>query len=279
MKQTISELEQLWLDGMKDENGRLPKRIEDDEEEEQFWRRHLEKKRRGEHVDEYAKEMTKALLTYIEEGDTVLEIGPGWGNYTFALAEKAAALTCVDSSKSCLQFLQRLNQEKQLPLTYVQAKWEDYQPESHDVMIGVNCFYRIKEIRRALERMNAHAKKRAIIGMTTAPMRPHYLDLQAAYGYQLKYPRRDYIHLVHLLYEMGIYASCNIVPLTKTYRFASEEALLKDNSSRLLAADVDEDVIRQSLAPYVRKKDGVFLYEHQFYGALIDWEPVPLTRK
>lgn len=78
---------------------------------------------------------------------------------------------------------------------------------------------------------------------------------------------------------MGIYANCSILPLTKTYTFTSEEALIKENSSRLLSADIDEDVIRQSLAPYVREKDGVFTYEHRFYAALIDWEPAPLTRK
>lgn len=89
---------QLWLEGMKDWNGNLPERMSDDAKEESFWEGFIPKKTDA--LDDYAADIRRELLQFIEPTDDVLEIGPGWGNYTFAAADKASSLTCVDSSRS-----------------------------------------------------------------------------------------------------------------------------------------------------------------------------------
>lgn len=104
------DYKQLWLDGMKDWNGELPERMTDDEKEEAFWHTFLQEKNGG--PDAYSAGIREELLRYIAPGDGVLEIGPGWGNYTFAVAEQASAMTCVDSSRSVLDFYRRKRPEE-----------------------------------------------------------------------------------------------------------------------------------------------------------------------
>lgn len=55
----------------------------------------------------------RAILTD-KHPDTILEIGPGWGNYTFMLAELCRELTCVDISPDVLRFLQAVAARQQV---------------------------------------------------------------------------------------------------------------------------------------------------------------------
>ena len=88
------------------------------------------------------------------------------------------------------------------------------------------------EIKATLYHMNRLARKRAIIGMTTGPIQPHYEKLYEKYGYDIKFPRRDYIEFLNLLYEMDIYADCQIIPLERVYEYESYEQLVTTQSKR-----------------------------------------------
>ncbi|WP_088102333.1 class I SAM-dependent methyltransferase [Halalkalibacter urbisdiaboli] len=270
-------MEEIWQEGMKDAHGRIPSRMLNDNEEEEFWKRHLTKKSFEQPVDDYAHQLANHLMSYIKSTDSVLEIGPGWGNYTFALANKAKSITCVEPSESCIRFLQTISEQNDQSLSFIQSKWEDYDNEEKvDVVVGINCFYRMFEIKKALKRMNETATRKAIIGMTTAPMRPHYVDLEREYGCRLNYPKRDYVHLFHLLYELGIYANCQMVPLVKTYTFSSREELIEKNKVKFVDNQIESQKVEKALLPYIKEKDGLYHYTHRFYGALIDWTPTTI---
>ncbi|OLN22186.1 hypothetical protein BTO30_10565 [Domibacillus antri] len=259
---------------MKDWNGNMPERRADDACEELFWRHFIERKGDAK-PDAYALEIMKEIAPFIHEKDHVLEIGPGSGNYTFSLAKQAESLTVVDSSDAVLTFLQTAAEDKKVKnLQMIHGKWEGFSSEkSYDVIFGMNCFYRMYEIKQALRLMNQHAKRRVILGMTTGPIQPHYLYLHQKYQYELKRPRRDYIHLLNLLYELGIYADCRMIPLKKTYRFASFEELLEKSASKLLSPHVLQEHLKESLEPYVHLDDGCYIYEHEFHGVIMTWTP------
>lgn len=266
--------EALWQEGMKDWHGKMPERMVDDSLEEQFWAQSIARKKIGQ-TDPYAARIFEAIRKKIEPQHAVLEIGPGWGNYTFPLAEYVEKLTCVDSSESVLTYLERcLNDQEHV--SYVHAKWEDLGEndiEPHDIVIGINCFYRMYHIKEALRHMNRLAKKRAILGMTTGPIQPHYEVLHAKYGYDIKFPRRDYIEFLNLLYEMDIYADCEIIKLKRTYEYDSYEQLIKTQSSKILSANFQSAHVEEALAPFIEEVDGRFFYRHDFHAALISWEP------
>ncbi|ANY75252.1 hypothetical protein BBD41_23225 [Paenibacillus ihbetae] len=270
---------QLWLEGMKDWNGNLPERMSDDAKEEAFWEGFIPKKTDA--LDDYAADIRQELLQFIEPTDHVLEIGPGWGNYTFAAAEKATSLTCVDSSRTVIHHLRKESKRLGLERTrYIHAKWEESVPnERFDVVFGINCYYRMQEIDRALINMNNASKRWAIIGLTTGPEKPHLWEIHRKLGYKVKFQRRDYIYLTNLLYELGIDVNCKMLNLERTYRYDSEEQLLKDNLAPILDADYDRKAAEKILKHFVTEENGGFLYRHRFKAALLYWKPEPINLK
>ncbi|MEE3806164.1 MULTISPECIES: class I SAM-dependent methyltransferase [Lysinibacillus] len=266
--------EALWQEGMKDWHGMMPERMVNDQLEEQFWAQSVARKKIGQ-TDPYAQRIFQELQKSIEPQYSVLEIGPGWGNYTFPLAERVDKLTCVDSSESMLHYLQQCMPHQE-HVSYVHAKWESLESdeiEPHDIVLGVNCFYRMYEIKAALSHMNRLAKKRAIIGMTTGPIQPHYERLYEKYGYEIKFPRRDYIEFLNLLYEMNIYADCQIIPLERVYEYESYEQLVTTQSKKILTANVQQAHVEEALSPFIEEKEGRYYYRHDFHAALVSWQP------
>ncbi|SES35084.1 class I SAM-dependent methyltransferase [Psychrobacillus sp. OK032] len=268
------DFEKLWKQGMHDWYGVMPERMTNDALEEAFWEQSMQKKTYRQ-TDAHAKSIYAKIRKYIPENATCLEIGPGWGNYTFPLREDVVQLTLVDGSESVLRYLQQYFVEDEA-VQFVHAKWEEAQVEPHDIVIGVNCYYRIYEMNASLLKMNMLAKKRAIIGLTTGPIQPHYVVLDQQYGYKIKYPRRDYIEIVNMLYQLGIYADCEMLPLERTYRYDSYEALYNAQSKKILNETFRVDDIKSALVDFISEENGQIVYRHKFYAAIISWEPVKI---
>jgi len=268
------DFEKLWKQGMHDWQGNMPERMTNDVLEEAFWAQSMQKKTNRQ-TDAHAVPIYGVIRKHIPENATCLEIGPGWGNYTFPLREGVSKLTLVDGSESVIRYLQQYFVGDDA-VQFVHAKWEDAQLEPHDIVIGVNCYYRIYEMNAALLKMNELAKKRAIIGLTTGPIQPHYVVLDEQYGYNIKYPRRDYIEIVNMLYQLGIYADCEMLPLERTYRYDSYEALYDAQSKKILNETFQWDHLKSALKNHISEENGQIVYRHKFYAAIISWEPINL---
>ncbi|MEG0385086.1 methyltransferase domain-containing protein [Solibacillus cecembensis] len=268
------DFEKLWKEGMHNWHGEMPERMIDDALEEAFWSQSMQKKSYRQ-TDAHTKPIYEKMRKHIPDNATCLEIGPGWGNYTFPLREDVEKLTLVDGSESVLQYLQQYFVGDE-GVQYIRAKWEDAEVEQHDVVMGVNCYYRIYEMNEALLKMNDLAKKRVIIGLTTGPIQPHYVVLDQHYGYQIKYPRRDYIGIVNMLYQLGIYADCEMLPLERTYRYDTYEALYTAQSKKILNDTFQIEDVKAALANFITEENGEIVYRHKFYAAIISWEPVKL---
>ncbi|MDV6377400.1 methyltransferase domain-containing protein [Sporosarcina sp. GW1-11] len=266
------DFEKFWKEGMLDWQGKMPERMVDDELEEAFWAQSI-KKKTYKQIDDYAEKIYEKMKQHIPQDASCMEIGPGWGNYTFQLSEDVKSLTLVDGSESVLAYLKQYY-ETDAPVQFVYSKWEEAQIEPHDVVVGVNCFYRIYEMKAALKKMNEFAKKRAIIGLTTGPIQPHYVVLDKQYGYKIKYPRRDYIAILNILYQLGIYADCEMVKLERTYRYDTSEQLYEAQSKKILSSQFEVAHVKSSLTPFITLEDDQYVYRHPFYAAIISWEPL-----
>lgn len=265
------DFEKLWKEGMLDWHGKMPERMVEDELEEAFWAQSM-KKKTYKQTDDYAKKIYEKMKQHIPQNSTCIEIGPGWGNYTFQLSQDVKSLTLVDGSESVLAYLQQYF-ENDAPVQFVHSKWEEAQIERHDVVIGVNCFYRMYEMNAALKKMNRLATKRAIIGLTTGPIQPHYVILDEQFGYDIKYPRRDYITIVNMLYQLGIYANCEMLQLEREYRYDTLQQLYEAQSKKILSPRFDMAHVKASLERFIAMEDGQYVYRHPFYAAIISWEP------
>lgn len=268
------DFERLWQEGMHDWYGQMPERMIDDSLEEAFWSKSIQKKTYKQ-TEAHAKPIFDVIRKHIPEQASCIEIGPGWGNYTFPLRNNVQQLTLVDGSESVIQYLSQYFSDDSR-VEFVHAKWEEANLKPHDVVVGVNCFYRMYEINDALKKMNDFAIKRAIIGLTTGPIQPHYVVLDEKYGYDIKYPRRDYIELVNLLYQLGIYADCEMLKLERVYKYDSYEALYTAQSTKILSPSFERQHVKEALAQFVTEENGEILYRHTFYAAIISWEPVVL---
>lgn len=274
-----TDYRQVWMDGMVDWSGALPQRMTDDGAEERFWQRYMaDRARREDRTDPYADQVLESLLPMIQPTDTVLEIGPGWGNYTFALSRRAQSLTCVDSSDSVLRYLRETAAANGWPpFRTIRAKWETapVAAKSSDVVFGMNCYYRMQEIEQALLKMDRTARRLAVAGMTIGPEQPHYWEIHHTLGYPIRFARRDYIHLTNVLYQLGIDVNCKLVPLEKKYVYETEEQLYKDQIGKIMLAEdrIDRKAVERILAKYVEARNGKWEYRHRFKAALLYWHP------
>lgn len=269
------DFEALWQEGMHDWEGNMPERMVDDTLEEAFWSQSMAKKTYKQ-TDAHAIPIYERIQKHIPKNASCIEVGPGWGNYTFPLREDVNTLTLVDGSASVIQYLQQYFVDDKA-VRFVHAKWEEANLLKHDIVVGVNCFYRMYEMKAALKKMNEFANKRVIIGLTTGPIQPHYIILDEQFGYEIKYPRRDYIGIVNILYQLGIYADCEMIRLERIYRYESYAALYEAQSKKILSATFELEHVKQSLAGFITEENGEILYRHTFYAAIISWEPVILN--
>ncbi|WP_153723067.1 methyltransferase domain-containing protein [Sporosarcina cascadiensis] len=265
------DFEKFWKEGMLDWHGEMPERMVDDELEEAFWAQSM-KKKTYKQTDDYAKKIYKKMKQHIPKDASCIEIGPGWGNYTFQISEDVNRLTLVDGSESVLAYLKQYY-EHDAAVQFVYSKWEEAQIEPHDVVVGVNCFYRMYEMKAALKKMDELAQKRAIIGLTTGPIQPHYVILDEQFGYEIKYPRRDYIAILNILYQLNIYADCEMIKLERIYRYDTLEQLYEAQSKKILSLQFEIDHVKASLEPFITLEEGQYVYRHPFYAAIISWEP------
>lgn len=274
----------VWLEGMKDWYGKLPERMTNDELEEQFWQEYLAK-REGKlpQSDPYSLEMMKELHKLLEPSDSVLEIGPGWGNYTFETARVVSDYSCLDSSSSVLRYLRESAKLMDLHnMKWIHGKWEEYSPEAdaYDVVFGVNCYYRMQEITQAMLNMNRAARRLAIIGLTSGPEPPHYWEIHKKLGIDVKFSRRDYIHLTNLLYQLGIDVNCRIIPLERVYTYDSWEQLIEVQTRKLIVSEdrplsnMDKKTIEDIMSKYAVEVEGRPAICHLFKAALLYWQPV-----
>ncbi|QGQ48701.1 methyltransferase domain-containing protein [Metabacillus sediminilitoris] len=276
MTNTRYDYIELWKESMTDHNGNMPKRMIDDAVEEAFWSSMLEKKKQQK-LDPYAQVVQREILSLLNGDDHVLEIGPGWGNYTFAIAENVKRLTCIDSSKSIVQFLESQATAKNVyNMKLIHGKWEsETEIEKYNVVFGFNCYYRMYDIEKALLKMNKSAQRLAIVGMTTGPEKPHYMDLHKK-GYKINLRRRDYIHILNVLYQLGIMANCKIVKLQSKKSYLSYEELIRDNTTKILDAHYNANEVEMVINRYITEKDGKFEYIYPFHAALLYWNPINL---
>lgn len=191
------DFETLWREELKNQKGEYSPRMTDDEVERDFWRRFMGKR---EHYvqDDWAVKMSEAVRGILKgyAPETILEIGPGWGNFTADLTGCCRRVTCVDISPDVLGFLKRaLRKEGRPEIETVCSKWEDFVPKKrYDAVFGYNCFYRMLDLKECILRINNTAEKICVMGMGTGE-------------------RRIYIYFVNMLFQLGIAANVLAVPL------------------------------------------------------------------
>ena len=271
----------LWQEALKRDDGTYSQRLSDDQAEIDFWHRFMEK-RKTYQQDPWAVKMSSAVCEVISglSPETVLEIGPGWGNYTMDLADICRELTCLDISPDVLRFINRWSRELgKTEINTVCCKWEDFEADrKYDVIFGYNCFYRMLHLRECLEKMDRMAGKMCIIGMGMGEIEKYYLEMEEQLGVRLVYDKKDYIYFVNILYQMGIDANVKVIPLLKDISFGDWDQVVQYGTSCLYNRqdEMEEhgEKIEKILRKYfIKKQDGNYHYRYDYRGTLVYWKP------
>ena len=263
----------IWRNLQKDWNGNDVERVIDDNLERNFWKEFIRGKV-GEGTDQYSDDIMAVVERIIGDNyyDSILEVGPGWGNYTFNMTKHCKQLTCVDISSDILKYIEHEGYNRGIKIKTVNSKWEDYNGKSADVIFAYNCFYRMVDIENCLRKINEKGRSLHIIGMTSGPEQEYFHDFEKELGLKIRYNRLDYIILVNVLYQLGIDCNVVIVPLQKNFVYNSISSAVKKASRRILSEEWSEDDLTRIMKRYMKKgDDGMYHYIHNFKAAIIYW--------
>lgn len=264
----------LWREAMKEKaSAQYSARTIDDAAERGFWHGFIPENGQMP-LDDYAEPIRSTLSKLLKEhpADSILEIGPGWGNYTYLLAQACAHMTCVDISPDVLAYISRTCLAKGMRVETVPVKWEDYNGPKHDLVFAFNCFYRMMDLEGALQKIHETGSMYHIIGMTSGPEQEYFPLLERELGLSINYHRLDYIYILNALYQLGLDVNVTIVKLQKKYSFESFSVAMDHVCSRILSPEYDRQAVESLAGSYfTREQDGAYSYTHHFNAALLHW--------
>jgi SAM-dependent methyltransferase len=159
---------------------------------------------------------------------SVLDIGCGPGTLAIPLASTVKSISCLDFSPKMLEILAERVGEKKLPnISAHQLSWTDewqhHGIKTHDIALASRSLA-VDDLRPALEKLTKFSRKKVVITdkVDHGPFDP---EAFLAVGRELK-TGPDYIYTINLLYQMGIHASIDFIPLESTLPCSSiEEAV------------------------------------------------------
>jgi len=148
-----------------------------------------------------APALLKRVLDLVPSNASLLEVGAGTGAFTEPIARQAGRVTAIDYSPAMLRVLRRKLESDSIEV--VLSRWEDANVAPHDVSFAANAFYRILDLRPALTKFIAAARKRGIVVWSVG---------RCPDGHDSDYrPGPDYVHLIDALFALNIFANIEIV--------------------------------------------------------------------
>ncbi len=220
-----------------------------------------------------APAFAEAVAALVQPGESVLEIGPGTGGFTLPVAARAGRVLAIDMSDAMLDVLHaELVTRGTENVETILGEWPNVCVPVHDAVLAVNSLYRILDIRLAIERLTAAARRRAIVAWSIGHNPPVLPTVVDPHGWRRYRPGVTYIHLLLALHESGISTDLTIQHVPRVVWRQS----YADAAGKLLGVHDPTPSERAEAASLVRamftpEGDGVV---HRYDGqvAVISWQ-------
>jgi SAM-dependent methyltransferase len=210
----------------------------------------------------------------------VLDIGAGPGTLAIPLAPRVRHITAVEPGAGMVSILrERAAKEGITNISCVQKLWEDVDIDRdlsgpYDIVIA-SLSLTMEDIREALEKMDATSRQYVCLyWFVDFPFWERmYADLWEPLHGSPYYagPKADC--LFNLLYQMGIYANVEMLPLGKEYRFASHREMEEFFNKRFDARTAEQQgIVKKYLAPLIRNEGVDIVISGNSTFAKIWWE-------
>lgn len=233
-------LNEIWQDSFGWKGANVNPRKLDDDLERSFWVNLAPRYTKEYNLNNDTPLLAEALSKRIEKDSTILEIGPGSGNFTLLMAKYAKKVIGVDFSNAMLEQLSCRTQEKCIDnIELINAKWEDYAPlEKVDYIVSVNSLYRIRDMKSALKKMYENVNKGIIL--LRSIQRPYFYELYKELDIECDICL-DYQLLPMYFWQQDIHANVEFLDYCKKKCFVNIEAVKKE-----IKMDLGEEVFNRN---------------------------------
>lgn len=255
------DLNSIWQDSFGWKGATVNQRKYDDELERNFWIKLAPRYTQEYNLNNDTPLLAEALAKRITPGSSILEIGPGSGNFSLLMAKYAREVIGVDFSSAMLAQLEARAKETGINnVKLVNAKWEDYTPENNiDYIVSINSLYRIQDMQSALMKMYRFCNKGIIL--LRSIQRPYFYDLYKNLGLQCECCL-DYQLLPMYFWQQDIHADVEFLDYGKKKVFADIE-LVEQEMCKDLGKDTFESnktKIKKALKKYLVNEEHESVY-------------------
>ena len=216
----------------------------------------------------------------ITKESRVLDIGAGPGTLALPLASRVKEIAAIEPGEGMAAILnERMKKDGVTNITIISKRWEDIIPKSdlaqqYDVVIA-SLSLTMEDIQLALRKMDAVSRGSVyLFWFVDMPFWERmYADLwEPLHG--LPYysgPKADC--LFNVLYQKGIYANVEMLPLKKEYRFTTKDEMTVFFRRRFNVTKPEQErVLDDYLKPLIRTKGSEIVISGDSTFAKIWWK-------
>jgi SAM-dependent methyltransferase len=217
------------------------------------------------------------LSEKVNPNTSVLDVGAGTGRFSLVLAPKVKHVIAVEPSAAMLDFLRQDAVEKDLRnVSYVQATWQEASDDLQaDIVICSHVIYPIRDIEPFLLKLQKATLQSCYIYARATHIDALTADLWRHFHHDERCLPPGYIHVLDVLYEMGIFANVEIVSLPPSLRYPSLDVAVTEMTEQLILSGDEKtrEELRALLADWLVEIDGMLVPPlREMVCAIIWWE-------
>jgi SAM-dependent methyltransferase len=215
------------------------------------------------------------LRDVVTQQTSVLDVGAGTGRFSLALAPQAEHITAVEPSAAMMDFLRRDAADKGLSnISCVQTTWQEAPDNLQaDIVICSHVLYPIRDIEPFLVKLQKATRQDCYIYSRATHIDALTADLWQHFHHDERRIPPSYIHVLDVLYEMGIFANVEIVSLPPSLRYPSLNVAVREMSEQLILPDDEKtrEELRALLEGWLVERDGILVPPQQEVVCAIIW--------
>lgn len=217
------------------------------------------------------------LREVVTSETTVLDVGAGTGRFALALAPQAKQVIAVEPNEAMLNYLKEDARGQGLSnVSYSLTTWEDAPSTLQaDITICSHVVYPIRDIVPFLAKLNASAKRACYVYVRVTPIDTLTAPIWRHFHGDDRHMSPGAIHLLDVLYEMGIYADVEVARLLASLRFPSLDVAAQELTEQLILPDDPQtrNELPGLLSDWLVSRDGMLVPPvKEMVVAIVSWQ-------
>ena len=216
------------------------------------------------------------ILSQVDAGTTVLDVGAGTGRWSILLAQRVRRVTAVEPAPAMIELMaENLAQEGIRNVEIVQGTWPEVQVGPHDVSLCAHGMYSSPDL-PAFVRALVAVTRRTCYMVLRALSADHVMAEIAQHIWGQPYDSPNFTVAYNVLLDMGIYPNVLMedTGLWEPETHASFEKALADVKRRFRLGHSDEydDYLLGILKRRLDARGGRYVWPRAVRSALVYWD-------